>query len=191
MHLDKVFRLIIAASLLTLATDGRALAHKVNVFAYAEGDSVYTESYFNDGRKCRNSTVSVYDSSGEKLREGRTDDEGIFAFPVAKREELKIVLSASMGHRAEYVLSRGELTGEETREEVSSAQDSAGGEAVADGDIARSVDQVLTRRLGPLTEAVRRLEKQQERASLRDILGGIGYIFGLMGLYYYFRSRSL
>lgn len=189
MHAHRIFRFLIAAGMLSVVTDGQVLAHKVNIFAYVEGDSVYTESYFNDGRKCKNSTISVYDASGEQLREGTTDDEGIFVFPVPKREKLKIVLNASMGHRAEYVLSRGELTGEEVQEEVSTVQNPAGGETVTDGDIARVIDQALARRLGPLTEAVRRLEKQQERASLRDVLGGIGYIFGLMGLYYYFRSR--
>jgi nickel transport protein len=51
------------------------------------------------------------------------------------------------------------------------------------------VDQALARQLSPLTEAIRQLEKQQERASFRDILGGIGYIVGLLGLYYYFRGR--
>jgi nickel transport protein len=28
-----------------------ALAHKVIIFAYVEGDRVYTESYFSDGKK--------------------------------------------------------------------------------------------------------------------------------------------
>jgi len=186
MNLDRIFRLLVPAGLLLIAAGGQALAHKVNVFAYAEGDSVYTESYFNDGKKCRNSAIAVYDGSDKPLLEGKTDDEGLFAFPIPKREALRIVLTVSMGHRAECVLSRAELTGAGAEEEAPPAQVSAGGGSAPDEDI----DRALARRLSPLVQAVRRLEEQQERASLRDILGGVGYIAGLAGLYYYFRSRS-
>ena len=79
-----------------------ALAHNVNVFAYAEGDKVITESYFNDGRKCLDSTIEVFDTQGNKLAEGKTDAEGRFAFRPSIRTDLLIRLTASMGHRAEY-----------------------------------------------------------------------------------------
>lgn len=39
-----------------------AFAHKVNIFAYVEGDTVYTESYFPDGKKVESGLVEVYDS---------------------------------------------------------------------------------------------------------------------------------
>lgn len=189
----------LAGWLLFAFTCAPALAHKVNIFAYVEGDSVHTESYFNDGRKCKNSVVSVYAGSGELLLQGATDSEGLFAFTVpdlsaSRRGDLRIELAASMGHRAEYVLTRGEVWEEDDLPpaERDSAGISAGQEhaAPASGEMAQAVDQIVARRLSPLAEAVRRLEKQQERASLRDVIGGIGYIIGLMGLYYYLRSRS-
>src|SRR3569833_1742452 len=37
-----------------------AYAHKVNVFAYLEGDRVYVQGYFLDGKKAKNSKVTVY-----------------------------------------------------------------------------------------------------------------------------------
>ena len=184
----------VAGLLCATAVAGPASAHKVNVFAYAEADSVYTESYFNDGKKCKNSTITVYTRSDEKLLEGTTDDEGLFAFPIPRREELKIVLNASMGHRAEYVLTRREVSGAGAPppEETPVVQDSALREtpAPAREDISRAVDQALARRLTPLVEAIHRLEKKQEQTGLRDIIGGIGYIAGLMGLLYYLRNRK-
>ena len=44
-----------------------ALAHKVNIFAYIEGEKVYTESYSNDGKKCVNSKIEVFDINEVKL----------------------------------------------------------------------------------------------------------------------------
>lgn len=75
------------------------LAHKVNIFAYVEGGTVFTESYFNDGKKCIKSKIEVFDNTGDKLLEGITDKTGEFSFKVPGKTNLKIVLTASMGHR--------------------------------------------------------------------------------------------
>jgi len=81
-----------------------AFAHKVNIFAYAEGDTVYTESYFPDGKKVKGGRIEVYDSQSKKLLEGVTNDEGQFNFSLLKKGDLKIVINASMGHRNSCVL---------------------------------------------------------------------------------------
>ena len=57
-----------------------AWAHRVIVFGYVEGDTVYTESKFSGGKKAQNSQITVYDGDGNKVTEGRTDDNGEFAF---------------------------------------------------------------------------------------------------------------
>ncbi|MFN2355138.1 MAG: carboxypeptidase regulatory-like domain-containing protein [Desulfopila sp.] len=87
-----------------------AMAHKVNIFAYVEGDVVYTESYFPDGRMVENGTIEVLDASGNKLLEGTTDQEGHFFFPLPeKKEDLTIVINASMGHKNSYLLQKSEM----------------------------------------------------------------------------------
>ena len=86
-----------------------AFAHKVNVFAYVEGNMVYTESYFPNGRKVNAGLIEVYNTKGEKLLDGRTDKEGQFNFKVSKREDLKIILTASLGHRATYTVMASEI----------------------------------------------------------------------------------
>ena len=85
-------------------------AHGVYVFARVEGDRIITESYFGDERKVKNGVIKVYDPSGELLLEGKTDEKGLFSFRIPKETDLKIVLEASMGHRAEYELKAEELT---------------------------------------------------------------------------------
>ena len=86
-------------------------AHGVYVFARVDGDRILTESYFSDERKVKDGVIRVYDPSGALLLAGKTDENGLFSFTVPQRTDLKIVLEASMGHRAEYLLKANELTG--------------------------------------------------------------------------------
>lgn len=87
-----------------------AWAHKVMIFAWVEGDTVYTQSKFSGGKKAKNSTVVVYDKEGNQLLESKTDDLGEFSFKVPKKTDLKIVLKASMGHMAEWKIPAEEIT---------------------------------------------------------------------------------
>jgi len=87
-----------------------AMAHKVNIFAYVEGDTIYTESYFPDGRPVESGTIEVIDKSGKKILEGKSDKEGHFSFPVpAPKDDLNIVINASMGHKNSYLLKKSEM----------------------------------------------------------------------------------
>lgn len=113
MHRNRLLHAIVTA-LVVLVLSMPAFAHKVNIFAWVEGDTVHTESYFPDGRVVHNGTVSVYDSEDSLILKGVTDEEGLFSFPVPKGDDLTIVLDASMGHRATYRLSAEELGGKET-----------------------------------------------------------------------------
>lgn len=87
-----------------------ALAHKVNIFAYVENGTVYTESYFPDGKMVAEGSVEVLDGTGKKLLEGKADTEGHFSFPLpGKKEDLTIVINASMGHKNSFVLKKTEM----------------------------------------------------------------------------------
>ena len=63
-----------------LLVGGTVMAHKVNLFAYAE-------SYFPDGK------VMVYDSQDQLVLEGITDSEGYFNFDTPKIDDFNIGLS--------------------------------------------------------------------------------------------------
>ena len=97
--------LLVAFLLLPVA----ASAHKVNLFAYAEGKTVYTESYYPDGKPVVAGKILVYDSGHNLLLEGATNAEGLFSFPVPKVDDLTIVIEAGMGHRNEFLLKKSEL----------------------------------------------------------------------------------
>jgi nickel transport protein len=94
---------------LFLSTTGLALAHKVNIFAYVEGETVFTESYFPDGKFVENGVVEVFDKNQTKLLEGTTDAQGRFQFPLPGKQDLTIVISASMGHKNSFLLKASEM----------------------------------------------------------------------------------
>lgn len=88
---------------------GTALAHKVNIFAYAEGAKIYTESYFSAGTPVDEGTVKVYDSQGNLVLKGETNKKGKFSFDIPKVDDLRIVIKASMGHKNSCTLKKSEV----------------------------------------------------------------------------------
>ena len=178
-----------------------AWAHGVNVFAYVEGNTVVVEGYFHDGAKCRDCAIEAFGSDGNKIAEGKTDEDGRFSFEAPAADDLLLLLTASMGHRAEYRMPATDLPGapahtqNETDEHVNPNSGSAH-EAPAvplDGyvhdpaEIERLVEKVISRQLTPIR---RELEESRRRRRLSDIIGGLGYIAGLMGLILYVRGKQ-
>jgi len=175
-----------------------ALAHKVTIFAWVEGDRVYTESKFSAGKRVKGGTVTVLDSAGNQLLEGRTDDNGEFSFKTPEADGLTVVLLAGMGHRNQWTLSAEELgtaggdsaapavaapAAEEQPEPVSAAVASGLSAAEVEAIVARQLEE----KLRPLTHMV--AESREKGPSVADIFGGIGYILGLVGLGAYVRYR--
>ena len=170
-----------------------AFAHKVNIFAYVEGDKVYTESYFNDGKKCINSKIEVFDNQENKLLEGLTNAEGEFSFEVPQEDgDLKLVLTASMGHRAEYIISADELGDtvgsikEKFEEPVSVVSPEVSSLDLK--EIQSLLEDALDKKLEPILREIKR--SQEHKISPTEIIGGIGYIFGIFGIIAYFLSRK-
>ena len=93
--------------------EGECLAHKINVFAVVEKDSLMVEGYFPGNVKAQNSPVEVYDSSGAKIAQGRTDTGGVCNISLAEMKpikgDLKVVISTGDGHKSEYVVKAAEI----------------------------------------------------------------------------------
>jgi nickel transport protein len=84
-------------------------AHKVNVFAYVEGGKIYTESFFPDGKPVEGGTIEILDSQDQKVAEGVTDKDGKCVLPVPRKDDLTVVINASMGHRNTFKLKKSEM----------------------------------------------------------------------------------
>jgi nickel transport protein len=85
-----------------------AMAHRVNVFAWAENGRVFCEGKFSGGRPAKGAEIVVFDLDGKILLKGKTDEKGGFSFP-APQTGARVVLNASMGHRGEWSISREEM----------------------------------------------------------------------------------
>jgi nickel transport protein len=187
-----------------LLPQGYALAHKVNIFVYAEDEKVWVEGYFADGKKAKKSAVLVYDENGVVIQKGKTDNLGTFSFKPIMKTDLRVVLQTGTGHQAEYTLHASELTGleksdapsatpalspkkvtSERQSGVSGQQDNLA--ALDEEALKAAVRQAVAEASKPLA---RSLTEMQEKVALTEILGGIGYIFGILGIIFYLKSKK-
>jgi nickel transport protein len=200
-HFRRYFRTTFFAALfalLCLLPPGQAAAHRVTVFAWVEGETVYTESKFSGGKRVNGGDVVVYDLEGNQLLSGKTDEKGAFSFNMPKTSGMRIVLQAGMGHKGEWTIPAGENASQKPGFDPPASQGTPSGPSeprnatpgVGLDEIRLVVEQSLDQRLGPVLKVL--AERQDSGPTLRDILGGIGYIVGLMGLaaYIHFRRRE-
>jgi nickel transport protein len=94
--------------LLISLTATSSWAHKLNVFAYPEGNEVHVEAYYSRGQPCRDCTAEVRDSAGRVLLSGVTDDEGVWSFVPPATSELEVFINAGDGHGASYTLAESD-----------------------------------------------------------------------------------
>lgn len=183
---------------------GEASAHRVNIFAWVEGDTVFVESKYPDGTKVHEGVIRVLDAAGKELLNGKTNTQGEFSFKVPKQDDLTIVLEAGMGHRADWPLSKQDLApaGEASQPEPASPSSPApeteapppvarepapGAASPPSAGIDQAIEKALDKKLAPVLRMLAEMHEQKVR--LTDVLGGIGYIIGLVGVAAYFKRK--
>jgi nickel transport protein len=179
-------RILMLAFLVLIA--GAAEAHRVSLFVSVEGDTAHAEGYFPDGGACKDCQVEVLElGSGKKLLEGTTDEEGGFSFKLPGNRPLKVVLNAGMGHRDEYILR--ELETGPSNQEASTAESAREEIEIPDSGL-RALDQVLEKRLKPVEQRLTRIEQRLSQPGMTEVIGGIGYIVGIFGIFLYLKGRG-
>ncbi len=201
---------IVSAVIILLCLASNVYAHKVSIYAYAENGMIFSEGYFADGTRSRNSRIEVIDAkTEEKLLEGKTGNDGKLSFKIPKAASLKLILHASMGHQNDYTLSEEEVReamgiqesgvrsqesgvkGRKTESKTQSATPPAAVSGVSSSEIEAIVGKAVDRKLQPVIRMLLALKENSEKPGITEILGGIGYIGGLMGIVMYFKSRRL
>ena len=182
----RMFRLWCMALCLVFAGASFASAHRVNIFAFVDGDAVQVECGFNRSQKVKQGTVEVFDATtGARLLQGTTDDNGVFRFPVTAElreagHDLNIRIIAGEGHQNDWTVAADELASSGTPKAV----------AVAAAEVPATPASLVAGLDAKLSPIKRMLAEQTEAGpNLRDIIGGIGWIFGLIGVAAYFRRR--
>lgn len=162
--MSRALVLVLLSALCTFS--GGAAAHSLNLFVHGNADgTIKGNAYFTGGEPAKNLTVRIEDSKGNALGETTTDAEGNFNYsgdPAVGA--IKFVVTTDDGHRAAASVQFSPQP----------AQDSSPAVAASGDDIA------------VLHEALQKLER---RLWLRDVIGGIGYIFGIAGLWAFWKTR--
>ncbi len=100
--------------LVSLVFAAPAEAHRVNIFAWLEGDSILVECAYNKQNPVREGMVTVYDSTDNReLLSGKTNAEGRFSFKVPEivrqGHGLRIQVNAGQGHVNQWNMEAAEL----------------------------------------------------------------------------------
>jgi nickel transport protein len=204
--------------LLLLACALPANAHRVNIFCWVEGNTVHSESSFSSGRPVINGTVRVLaEESGTLLLQGTTNTDGEFSFripaqAVAGKRDMEVVIQAGMGHRGSWTVRADEylpdtppaapaVTAGKT-DSLSATPPSStppscspdhpepkgpGVPAISRAELQTLLDTTLDRKLSPIHKTLAAM--QTPTPSLQDIIAGLGYIMGLLGIALYFKSK--
>lgn len=200
-------RLIIVvcmAMALSLCLAGVSHAHKVNLFAYVDGNSVVTDSGYSRSKRVHDGIIEVYDeTSGRMLLSGNTNDNGKFDFEIpaearAEKMNLRLLLKAGTGHQAEWTVKYAEYgaakgpfaADKQDHGHLAVAapeQGKAGAATAASADTAQ-IEAIVRREIAPVKQML--ADMNQAGPSVTEIVGGIGYILGLFGIVAYMKSRK-
>ncbi|MCF8034851.1 MAG: hypothetical protein K9K66_16565 [Desulfarculaceae bacterium] len=189
--------MLLAAALLLAAAP--AAAHKVNIFAFVENGRLQGESYFPGGNKAQGCVVEVWDATGKKLAATKTDAKGGFSLPLPQGQPpYKVVLKAGQGHQADYSLNASELGLAPAPAAPSAPAAKSGvtvppsldrGASLGRAEMEQLLASLLQKELAPLKAQLARMSADQG-VTVRDVLAGLGYILGLMGLAAYMHYRK-
>nr|WP_321513655.1 hypothetical protein [uncultured Pseudodesulfovibrio sp.] len=190
-------RLVLAvcmAMVATLCLAAVSEAHKVNVFAYVEGNTVVTDSGYSRTRRVQDGVIEVRDgSTGELLLSGNTDETGRFQFEIPdvvrkNQADIRLLLKAGTGHQAEWTVKYEEFgTDKEPSSVAPPTIEPVVVTSVEPSNI-KDVEAVVRRELEPVKRML--ADMHDSGPSMTDIIGGIGYIFGLFGIVAYMKSRK-
>ncbi len=145
-----------------------AAAHQAHVFAHVHGSTIHGEAYLHDKTPLCDAKVTAMDPTGRTIGQTTTDQQGKFTLQAEYGCDHILRVTTDDGHGVEYTVAAADLpTGLTPRA----------------GDIAPGGLESVHREIVSLR---RQLQEHQDQTRLRDVLGGIGYIFGIAGVAFYF-----
>lgn len=166
----------VLALLAALVAAVPAQAHKLKVFATAEGATIIGTAYFSGGDKARGVAGRVLLPDGTLAGEFRTGDDGGFRIEAVAHADHTISVDAGDGHVASMVVPAAELAASLPAGPTAPAVAAMPPATVAQVDL---IEAAVARQIRPLRE---QLDGYEDKVRLHDILGGIGTIFGLFGV---------
>lgn len=161
-----------------------AEAHRLKLFAQVTGDNIAGYGFYIGGGRPQGAEMIVSTPDGKEVSRLKTGDDGSFSFTPPVPGAYHLSLSGGDGHFATVDIS---TDGSPAIKPVAAKP----GEATAvpadlDARIATAVDAAVARQIKPLLEAY---DAADGKVRFNDLVGGIGWIIGLFGLWAYLQSR--
>ena len=193
----------IAAGALALLLCAGANAHRVNIFAWVEGDQVVTESKFSSGSRVQKGAVTVKNAAdGSVLAIGVTDDTGVWRFDVTQAmrhapQGLELEINAGEGHQNQWSIpadgagasklpAAAPVSTQMTLPAAPPKKDSAAA-AMSEAELEVVFSRVLDKKLAPV---YRELALSHDKTpGILEIVGGMGWLIGLGGIAAWARRR--
>ncbi|ABR74166.1 hypothetical protein CBG46_01285 [Actinobacillus succinogenes] len=162
----KIRRILTA---LLLGFNASVYAHGLAVFAQYDGEAVTGKAYYSDQTPAAETYVeAVRVGEAEPAVYGKTDKRGAFRLPIRENADFIVNIEGMEGHKASA--------------KANPITDTTGVRESTVDSCAVSNEAVLA-----LREDINRLK---DKLYFHDILGGVGYIFGIAGVVAWWRSRK-
>lgn len=185
---------------LAIALCGTVQAHKLKVFAFADGARIEGSAYFTGGGSAAGARIRVEDGEGNLLAVLEPGGDGAFSYMAEGVFDHVVVADTGDGHRARWRIEAAELvagfphTADPGRviDAASAGSTEAsrdvpdGAKAEPDAGLQAAIERAVSRQIDPLREE---LIRTRDALRLADILGGIGYLFGIAGLAIWWHAR--
>ena len=189
-------------------------AHNVVSGIYADGMTIEGEIGFSNGDMAQvGSPVKVYDAEDNLVDELSLTEGGVFSYQAKQVAKHIFKANLSAGHVAEMVIEADELALIATAETKSPAVSLSAGSTVkpatrpatmAEGEpefdkgsttlgsniTVEQLESIVRRAVAQQIRPIQKeLRDYKEKVMLRDIAGGLGFIFGLFGVAAWMASR--
>ncbi|MEN9847952.1 MAG: hypothetical protein RL368_692 [Pseudomonadota bacterium] len=152
-------------------------AHALHIFVLTDGQHLLGRAYFGENLPAAREEVMLYGEQAQLIAKTQTDDTGRFVFELPRRQDYNVIIEGMEGHRAEYHLAAQEIP-----------ENVAANLPVGSAELQTLISATVRQELQALRE---QLDRYTLRIYWHDVLGGIGYIFGFAGLFFYFQARRL
>ncbi|MBB4285306.1 cobalt ABC transporter permease [Roseospira goensis] len=176
-----------------------ALAHKVVAAAYPSGDVIEGEVGFSNGDMAADTPIAVFDPSGTRMGEARTDADGFFTYTPTRAVTHVFRADLGAGHVVEFTLAAEDVpavaadpapAGGAWAAQASEARGLTGTTAGATVAVTPEIEAMIAAAVRNEVRPLRReIAAYKEKNDLQTILGGIGYIVGLFGLAFFLLAR--
>ena len=175
--------------------------HRINIFCYVDGDNINCEAKFTPGGALKKGKIIVTSvQTGDILLKTATNEKGEASFKIPKKAidnhwDLKIACNAEMGHRNFWIIKSDEFlpqqkeiveTTERERAEYKEIEEPKKA-SISKKELEIIVSKVISKELSPIKRDI--AELREHGISFQDIIGGLGYIFGIAGIAFYFMSK--